>query len=106
MKKCIGLIGLLVVIVLVVAGCGRNGLEGSTWKYTYDAGSYYTFSFSNGTVVQTYVNIMTGEHETNTASYSVNGNKLTIDNQTVTWEIKGNTLVLSVGGEQTVFDRV
>ena len=109
MKKHVGKIGLLVAAVLmlvVLTGCSGRGIEGSTWKYTEDVGSYCTFSFSNGTAVISSVNTITGEHQTDSVSYSVSGSKLTMDGQTFNWEIKGNTLILSVGGEKIVLYRV
>lgn len=109
MKKHVGKIGLIVALVLMLValtGCSGRGIEGSTWKYTEDAGSYSTFSFSNGTVVVSYVNIITGEHRTDTASYSISGNRITMDGETFNWEIKGNTLVLTTGGVQVVLVRV
>ena len=106
MKKRIGLIGLVVLVLVLLTACSGHGREGSTWKYTYDAGSYYTLSFSNGTMVESYVNIITGEHDTASVSYTVNGNRLTANGETYEWEIKGNTLILSAGGESTVLTRV
>ena len=109
MKKGIRRIGLAVALVLVLAaltGCSGRGIEGSTWKYVEDAGSYSTFSFSNGTVMISFVNIVTGEHQSESAAYSISGSKLILDGQTFNWEIKGNTLILTAGGETVVLNRV
>ena len=106
MKKTMGLAAALLVVMIVLTGCsGGNGLEGKTWKYTYDAGSYYTLSFSGGTCTETYVDLITGEHQTNTYSYSISGNKITMNGGTASWSVSGNTLTITENGQTLSLER-
>lgn len=83
-----------------------NGLEGTTWKYVRDVGSYVTMSFSNGTVTSTFVNVITGDRETRSANYTIRGNMIDLgDNVLIPWEISGNQLILTVEGEKATWDR-
>ena len=106
--KRIGLFVVLAVLVVTLASCsGGNALEKGTWKYTYDLGSYYLYSFSGGTLVISYVNTVTGGHETETAKYTINGNKLTIaGEETFEWKIVGKTLVLTGSGMSISLEKV
>ena len=105
MKKWAGLAALMVIMVMVCTACSGNGLEGKTWKYTYDAGSYTTFSFEKGECVVNEVNLITGRQESKTVSYSVSGNKLTMDGETFQWKIAGNTLSLTQNGQTVTLER-
>lgn len=106
MKKMMILAAVLLVGVVVLTGCSSgNGLEGTSWKYTQDVGSYYVFSFSGGTCTASYVNVITGSHETTTAPYRIDGNKITMNGQTDTWKISGNTLVLTENGNTITLER-
>ena len=96
---------LLAVMVLLTGCTGGNGLEGKTWKYTYDLGSYYTLSFSGGTCTQTYVNLITGEHETETYSYYISGNTIKMNGETATWKVSGNTLTITENGQTISLER-
>ena len=105
-KSVIALIAVMAAALVLLTACGgKGGLEGTTWKYTYDLGSYYTVSFANGTYTTTYVNTVTGEHESESASYRINGNQVIIDGKAANWEIKGNTLIITQDGQEIVFER-
>lgn len=104
MKKWIGLAALMVIMVTVCTACSGNGLEGKTWKYTYDAGSYTTFSFAKGECVMNEVDLITGRQESKTVPYSISGNKLTMDGETFQWKIAGNTLSLTQNGQTVTLE--
>lgn len=105
----LALIALLACATFLLTACGGKGLEGATWKYTYDLGSYTTYSFSNGTCTIHEVNTITGQQSTEKASYRISGNQLTLslDGQedTLTWNISGKTLTLSQNGASVTLDR-
>lgn len=105
MKKTIGLAAMLLVLVMICTACGSSGIEGKTWKYTYDLGSYTTLSFSNGTCVVNEVNLVTGAKETSSVPYSISGNRITLDGQTSEWKITGNVLTLSADGQVITLEK-
>lgn len=106
--KTVVIIALLVLIgFLLLSQCSGDKLSGTTWKYTYDAGSYTIFSFSKGTVTTTEVNLITSSHRVETAKYKIHGNMIDFDPgySNALWEIKGKQLILTIDGEKAVLDR-
>ena len=95
-------IAVIILAVLAYQYFTSDKLSGTTWKYTYDAGSYTTWSFSKGTMTVREMNIITGQQESHTVSYKVDGNKLIVtqDGQTETIEfsISGKTMTLKKDG--------
>ena len=104
-KRVIILIAVTAAVLLLLTSCGGNGLEGTTWKYTIDLGSYSTISFANGSCTGTYVNTVTGEHESSSTPCKISGNQITMDGETANWKIEGNTLIITYGDQQVVYER-
>ena len=106
--KMIGLFVVLAVLVVTLASCsGSSALEKGSWRYTYDAGSYYLYSFSGGTCVISYVNTITGAQETETAKYKITGNRIVIgDDESFEWKVAGKTLILTSNGSSISLEKV
>ena len=109
-KRILGLMLILIAAVLMLSACSdkKKEIEG-TWKYTYDLGSYYTLSFSDGNGVQTYVNTITGEKQNESFSYKIDGNKLIMkkgnEEETVEWKVTGKTLTLTSNGNTIALEK-
>ncbi len=101
MKRKLGLIALLMVMVVLLTACG-NGLEGPTWKMK-DAEEETTWTFKGGKVT---INI---GGESSEGTYKIDGNKITINPPadvqgqplTAEFKVEGNKLTLS-GGEGSI----
>ena len=108
MKK-IALIALMLAAAVLLTACSGGGLEGNTWKQTYDLGSYTTYSFSKGSCTVHEVNTITGQQYTRTVPYRISGNVLTFEangeQESYEWKISGKTLTLAVGGQSITMDR-
>ena len=102
----VAIAALAVFLISQFAG-GGDKLNGTTWKYTYDAGSYTLFSFSNGTCTLTEVNIVTGNRYTDSAKYTINGNKIDFEpgSKGLTWEITGKQLIMRSNTETMIMEK-
>ena len=108
MKKAVLWIAVAALAVfLITQFAGGDKLSGTTWRYTYDAGSYTLYSFSNGTVNIIEINTITGTRNTDTAKYKIKGNKIDFEpgDKNVNWEISGKQLILRRGSSELVLIR-
>lgn len=96
---------ILVGIILVFAGCGGGGLQG-TWV-NQEKGE--TVVITGDTI--TVTSDSTGTTGTLEFNYTVDGNTLTLsmegvaDKMAATYKLDGDTLTMSANGEDTVYTR-
>lgn len=105
--KAIAILAIIILIIYFASKPSADRLNGSTWRHTYDAGSYVTVSFSQGNCTTNEVNLVTGHTETSSAKYKIRGDKIDFEpgSKNLTWEISGNQLVLRSSMETIIFDR-
>jgi hypothetical protein len=107
MKRKLGLVALLMVMVVLLTACG-NGLEGPEWKMDGDSDDV-TYTFKSGTLTMKNA----GLGATVECKYKVDGKKVTITppeslgSDPVTYEFKvdGNKLTLTGDGDTITFTK-
>ncbi len=102
MKKTLALAATLILVLTLLCACsdtnhtpGSNSIVGK-WGGSILIGSITLEFKSNGTYVST-INAV-GQSETSSGTYSVDGNKITMDGDTTEYSIQGSTLYITVQG--------
>ena len=105
MKRKLGLIALLMVMVVLLTSCG-NGLEGPTWKQD-GTDVEVTYVFKSGKVS------ISGGGISMECTYKIDGNKITLnppegiggDPETFEFKVDGNKLTLTNGSVSQTFTK-
>lgn len=122
MKKFALVMALVMAFMALTACSGSQSLDG-TWKVTNMSGDgldlgidgldveqlfssgliEITLTFSKGTVTMAMSAL--GQTQSENSSYTVSGNKVTIDGDTMTYKINGSKLTLEMDGGVMTLER-
>ena len=115
-KKGLCLTALLMALLILLTACGSDSIIG-TWKLTgvsggdeagmaavFLMGASVTVSFDSSGNCTTVMSFL-GQSQSETQSYSVDGNKITIDGDAGEFTINGKVMTMTHDGTTMTFER-